>query len=215
MTDIESRLIRDYMIYGNNIGSTDVFIALDTLMQMDGYDIISVILENRNIIRPIVTGEIPQFSEEKDVNRVLQVLIDSGLEDLTYEQIGSYICSPGAKFDARRKYGETHYKFAYQLGLTTKERPFAATEIGYAFYLLENDEKRQAVMSRLVFSIPFVQHAIIKAFERYYYMPEYLAEYLSPSTVLRRRSNMRKIMSWAQDVTTGTYKRIFDNIAWY
>ena len=215
MTDTAQNLIMDYMILGNNIGTADVFDAIATLLQTNGNDIISIIIENKHKLRPVVTGEIPQFSKEKDVYKVLRVLVDSGLDNLTYEQIGSYLCPDGTKFDARRKYGETHYKFACQLGLTRQGRTLAATEIGIGYYLLEKDEKRQELMNRLVFSIPFVQHSIIKANEEHFYMPDYLSEYLSPSTVLRRRSNMHKIMSWAYEITDGVYKQIFDNIAWY
>lgn len=215
MTDSENQLVMDYMIYGNNIGETDVFDAVETLAHLNGNDLVAVIMANRENIRPIVTDEIPQFSEEKDVYKTLRVLIDSGLDELTYEQIGAYLCSVDAKFEARRKYGENHYKFARQLGLTTKGYPLSATELGVAFYLLNSDEKRQALMNRLVFSIPFVQHSIIKASSGHYYMPDYLGEYFAPSTVVRRRSNMRKIMSWAYDITKGEYKQLFDNIAWY
>lgn len=215
MTDSENQLIMDYMIYGNNIGKTDVFDAVETLVYLNGNDLVAVIMANRENIRPIVTDEIPQFSEEKDVYKTLRVLIDSGLDELTYEQIGAYLCSVDAKFEARRKYGENHYKFARQLGLTTKGHPLSATEIGVAFYLLDSDEKRQALMNRLVFSIPFVQHSIIKASDGHYCMPDYLGEFLAPSTVVRRRSNIRKIMSWAYDITKGEYKQLFDNIAWY
>ena len=215
MTDAEKKLIMDYMIRGDNVGNTDVFEAVDILIHMNGNDIISVIMECQDIIRPIVTGEIPQFSEEKDVFKVLRVLIDSGLEKLSYEQIGAYLSPSDAKSEARRKYGETHYKFAAQLGLATMGQPFSATEIGVAYYLLENDEKRQALMNRMVFSIPFVQHSILKAKEGVFYMPDYLAEFLAPSTVLRRRSNMRKIMTWAYNITEGDHKHLFDNIEWY
>lgn len=215
MISTEKQLIMDYMIYGKNIGKTDVFIAVEVLTSIDGANLIDVIFENRNRLRPVVTGEIPQFSEEKDIYKVLQVLLDSGLENMTYEQIGSYLCSVDAKYEARRKYGETHYKFASQLGLTKKNQPLSATEIGVAYYLLESNEVRQALMNRLVFSIPIVQHTILKAENGHFYMPDYLAEFLAPSTVARRRSNMRKIMTWAHDVTTGQYKQLFDNIAWY
>lgn len=215
MISTEKQLIMDYMIYGNNIGKTDVFVAVEVLTNVDGADLIDIIYENRDRLRPIVTGEIPQFSEEKDIYKVLRVLIDSGLDNMTYEQIGAYLCPVDAKYEARRKYGETHYKFAAQLGLTKKKRPLSATEIGVAYYLLESDEERQALMNRLVFSIPFVQHAILKAKDGHLYMPDYLAEFLAPSTVARRRSNMRKIMTWAYDVTTGEHKQLFDNIAWY
>ena len=215
MTDTENKLIMDYMIRGKNVGDTDIFEAVETLMHLNGNDIITAIMERQDCIRPIVTGEIPQFSEEKDVYKVLWVLIDSGLENLTHEQIGAYLCPVDTKFEARRKYGETHYKFAAQLGLATKGRPLATTDIGVAYYLLESDEKRQALMNRLVFSIPFVQHSIVKAANGQFYMPEYLAEFLAPSTVVRRRSNMHKIMSWAYDVTEGEHKLLFDNITWY
>lgn len=211
----EEQLVIDYMIHKHQLGSIDVFDAVDCFLQMNGDDIISMIINYQGSIRPIVTCDIPQFSNERDVNNVLRVLIDSGLDNLTYEQIGGYLCPVDVKFEARRKYGETHYKFATQLGLTAEGRPLSATEIGVAYYLLENDEKRQELMKRLIFSIPFVQHAILKAKDGVFYMPNFLAVYLAPSTAVRRRSNMHKIMSWANDITMGGYKQLFDNIVWY
>lgn len=215
MMNSENQIIMDYMICGNNIGVTDVFNAVDILTHLNGNDIIASIILNRDVLRPIITGEIPQFSKEKDVNNVLKVLIDSGLKDITYEQLGAYLCPVDAKFEARRKYGETHYKFASQLGLTTKGYPLTATEIGVAYFLLNSDEKRQSLMSRLIFSIPFVQHTFLKASGGRFYMPDFLGEFLSPSTVMRRRSNMHKIMSWACEITEGKYRQLFDNIVWY
>ena len=211
----ENQLIMDYMIRGNNIGETDVFDAVAIFLHINGNDLIQSILDNRDNIRPVVTNEIPQFSNELDVNNVLRVLLDSGLKDLTYDQVGAYLCPPDSKYYARRKYGENHYKFACQLGLTVPNYPLAVTEIGTAYYLLENDTLRQNLMNRLVFSIPFVQHAIIKAVDGVYSMPEYMGTFLSPSTIVRRRSNMRKIMSWAYSITDGEYKAIFDNIVWF
>lgn len=215
MNEFENSLIIDYMIKGINIGNANVFDAISTLIRIDGNDIIDVIIENRYKLPSITTNNIPQFSNEKDVYNVLRILIDSGVKDLTYEQIGSYLCPNNAKSTAKRKYGENHYKFANQLGLTVKNRPFSATEIGVAYYLMENDTERQALMKRLVFSIPIVQHSIVKASEARFSMVEYLAEFLSPSTVIRRRSNMRKIMSWAYEITAGNNKNLFDNIVWY
>lgn len=215
MTEFEEKIIMDYMINGNNIGDANVFDAINTLSNIDGNDIINIIICNENNLRPIETNSIPQFSNEKDIYTVLKVLIDSGINDLSYEQVGEYLCPNNAKSTAKRKYGENHYKFANQLGLTTKARPFSATEIGIAYYLLNNDSERQALMNRLVFSIPIVQHSIIKATKAKFSMIEYLSEFLSPSTVLRRRSNMRKIMSWASEITSGNNKSLFDNIVWY
>ena len=53
---------------------------------------------------------IRQYTDTKYIKFyvLLRVLVDSGLEDLTYEQIGSYLCSNDTAFEARRKYGETH-----------------------------------------------------------------------------------------------------------
>lgn len=215
MTNAEKQLIVDYIIRGNNIGNTDVFEAVNMFASMNGGDIIDIIMENHDSLRHVVPGEIPQFSDEKDVYRVLRVLIDSGIDNLSNEQIGSYLCAADAKFDARRKYGETHYKFASQLGLAVPGLHLAATEIGIAYYLLESDDARQELMNRLVFSIPIVQHSILKAGEGRFYMPDYLAEYLAPSTVIRRRSNMHKIMTWAYNITTGKHRQLFDNIVWY
>lgn len=215
MTENEEKLILDYMIYGNNTGTLPAPEAVVLLSHLDGGDIIDVILDNRDSLRPIITDEIPQFSNEDDVDNVLRVLIESGLQDLTYEQIGEYLCPVDAKRTARRKYGENHYKYACRLGLTTKERPFTATEMGVAYHDLKSNKEQRELMYRLVFSIPFVQHAIVKAAGGHYYMPDFLREFLSPSTTARRRSNMHKIMSWAYDVTSGRHRELFDNIAWY
>lgn len=209
MTDFENQLIMDYIINDNNIGNADVFDAIATFLKLDGNEIIDVIIHNENNLQNITTNSIPQFSNEKDIYIILKVLIDSGIKDFTYEQLGTYLCPNNAKPTAKRKYGENHYKFANQLGLTVKDHPFSATEIGVAYYLMSNNIERQSLLNRLVFSIPIVQHSIIKASQSQFSMPAYLSEFLSPSTAKRRRSNLHKIMSWAYEITNGGYKSKF------
>ena len=151
MAETVKKLIRDYFIHGSNIGTMDASDAVDTLLSINGDSIIEAIFENREFIRPIVSGEIPQFSNEKEVYNVLRILIESGLSGLTYEQVGEYLCSINTKPEAMRKYGETHYKFASQLGLTKRGYPLSPTEIGIAFFHLASDSQREA--SRIQLSL--------------------------------------------------------------
>lgn len=215
MTESEKQLILDYFIRGDNIGKMDVFDAVEFLTRIDGDTLISAILSNRDSLRPIETNDIPQFSDEHDIYNVLRVLIDSGLSELTYEQIGSYLCPVNAKATAMRKYGENHYKFAAQIGLAKKGYPLLPTEIGIAYYLFTKDSQRQELMDRLVYSIPFVQHILVKASEGPFLMMDYLDTFLAHSTALRRRSNLHKIMRWASEITQGESNQLFDNIVWY
>lgn len=50
---------------------------------------------------------------------------------------------------AQTKYGENHYKLAARLGLATPNKPLSTTDLGIAYYLTEDSDKRKEMLKRL------------------------------------------------------------------
>ncbi len=192
----------------------DAFSILDLLLNTSTDDIFAVIKNHRSSLIPVVTNNIPQFSTADEIFSVLRVVIDSGIEDLSYEKIGYYLCDKGAKVGAQVKYGENHYKLAAQLGLVTSAKPFIATDIGLAFYLTENAVKRQTFKKYLALRIPIIQQALLLAEISTVNMSSLMCQYLSQSTMLRRRSNVRELLQYIMDIADVPMQRRLNNIVW-
>ena len=84
-------------------------------------EIYHVIKENREILIPVQTGNIPQLSEVKDMFRTVKILNECETQ-LDMTTLGYYLIGDDRAPEARRKYGETHYNFACQLGFAFKSR---------------------------------------------------------------------------------------------
>lgn len=192
----------------------DAFSILDLLLNMSTDEIFAVIKSHQSSLIPVVSNNIPQFSTADEIFSVLRVVIDSGIEDLSYEKIGYYLCDKGAKVGAQVKYGENHYKLAAQLGLVTFAKPFTPTDIGLAYYLTESAIKRQAIKKHLALRIPIIQQALLLADESTVNMGEFMRRYLSQSTMLRRRSNVRELLQYIMDVADVPMQHRLNNIVW-
>ena len=120
----------------------------------------------------------------------------------------------GAKLGAQTKYGENHYKLAVQLGFVTSEKPFIATDLGYAYYLNADEEQRSEIKKRLALRIPIIQRALLTADVKQVNMSDLMCEYLSESTMLRRRSNVRELLNDIMDISKPEMQRRLNNIVW-
>lgn len=194
--------------------SVDPLAILDVIYNTSAEDIFGVICENKDQLPAIKTNNIPQFSNADDLFSVLRIIIDSGMEDLTYEKIGYFMCPQGAKVGAKTKYGENHYKLAVQLGLAKAEKPFAATEFGVAFYITDDEEKQTNVKKKLSLRVPIIQQALLSADSEMIDMEEFMEQYLAHSTMLRRRSNVRELVSFIMDVADTRMQHRINNLLW-
>ncbi len=192
----------------------DAFLLSELLVDTKTEAIFNIINEHKTSLPKVVSNNIPQFSDSEDIYKVMRVVLDSEIVDLSYEKIGYFLCPKGAKSGAQTKYGENHYKLAAQLGLVTPNKPLSTTDLGIAYYLTEDSDKRKEMLKRLVMRIPIIQQVLLCADSQLVDMSEYMCRFLSQSTMLRRRSNMRELLSYLMDISEVPMQHRLNNIVW-
>lgn len=192
----------------------DPLAFLDFIQNASTTDIYHIIRGNKDKLIQIKTSNIPQLSEVEDMFKTIQILNDCE-EPMDMYTLGYYLLGSNCSREAQRKYGETHYNFACQLGLANKlpKQNTSLTDLGIAFYYKNAAEKKQ-ITNRLILEVPILQHALIDAEDRFVSMVEELGKYLSPSTVTRRRSNMHNMLNWLGETADSELRGILSNIAW-
>lgn len=110
-----------------------------TIAQTPVSEIVYFLQKHQDELSDVSAKNIPQFSNIDEVDKVLSIIIDSGLDKVDFLLIGSYLKQDRAKDMAYRKYGENHYKLCAQLGFVLNPPQFQATRNGYAYHR-ENDK---------------------------------------------------------------------------
>lgn len=165
---------------------------IDILKKASVENILTILEANREDIAKITPANIPQFSSIESINDVLDYV--NSADEVTYELIGYYI-NKDAKKGAQTKYGENHYKTSASIGLTTIEKPFMVTTLGKKYMTLPTEEKTQ-IRNKLFLLVPIVQKILIDARYMEVQPMDILNMYLSASTSLRRRSNVRTMVEY-------------------
>lgn len=174
-------------------------------------DIITIIESNMSDIKKITAANIPQFSNIDHLEVVLDIVLSN--ENATFEDIGYYFNKDG-KVGAQRKYGENHYKLCSQLGLTSVKKPFELSFLGKAYRKLSKDDKEE-IKTKLALRIPIIQSIIIDAQHKEVVISKRLGQYLSDSTALRRRSNIRVLVTRICNSVSAELKdTITNNLNW-
>lgn len=189
----------------------DASIIGELLIQMSMDELVQYVINNQEELPEVTTKNIPQFSKIDDVVKVLWILADSGIEKLDYAQIGFYLCPDNSTEGACRKYGENHYKLASQLGFVTPDKPYEITDLGFYFYSLD-DMNRKKLLKKLILRIPIIQRIIIEAQTKIVSIREELGKWLSPSTVIRRSSNVYSLINLLRDDASTRANQILTNI---
>ncbi len=177
-------------------------------------DIFHVIRECKDDLVPVQPGNIPQLSEVKDMFRTVTILNDCETA-LDMTTLGYYLIGSDRSAEAQRKYGETHYNFACQLGFAIKhkDRRTHLTDLGTAFYF-KTDTEKMDITKRLILEVPLLQQSLLKAETQFVNMVEELGKYLSPSTVQRRRSNMHNMLRWLEETADVEMMDLLFKIRW-
>lgn len=184
---------------------------VDILKAISIDNIISIIEANKAEISEITTANIPQFSNINSINDVLDVVESS--DEITFELIGYYINKNASK-SAQIKYGENHYKTAAAIGLTTLNKPFHVTALGKRYMSLSREDKT-SIRNKLFLLVPIVQKIIIDAKYTTVHPLDVLRLYLSESTSIRRRSNVRTMVEYVyKDADMELLLEIKKNLDW-
>ena len=195
-------------------GLIDYSEFLSFLKDSSAEEIWSVISAYRTELTAITTKNIPQFSEKRDMYKALKVIVAAGSTRLEYKDLGYYLCKIDRKPEAKRKYAENQYMLAVQIGLAYEQKPLAVTDLGRAFTSLQQESDKDEILKRLCLSIPVLQQILLLAETQNVNVVEFLSAYLSPTTVLRRRSNIHTFLEWLRTISTGEMELIINRIAW-
>ena len=210
----ERQAVYDIFVCHKTDTCMDPLAFLDFIQEASTSEIYHVIKNHYRELIPVHTSNIPQLSEVEDMFKAIRILNDSE-EKMDMFTLGYYLLGGNGSREAQRKYGETHYNFACQLGLAVKlpRKRTMLTDLGIAFYY-KNDMEMKHITNRLILEIPLLQQSLLKAEARYISMVEELGKYLSPSTVARRRSNMHNMLNWLGETADDEMRTILSNIAW-
>lgn len=177
-----------------------------TLLQVPVSEIINFLEGHQVELADVDAKNIPQFSSVDEVDRVLSILLDSGLEEFNFVKIGEYLCKRGTKEGAQRKYGENHYKLCAQLGFSTYPPVFQVTENGIAYHRETDQEAKKIWFGKMILHIPIIQQTLltVKMDDELFSMADYMSKYLSKSTVNRRLPNVMRLLAMLNEVSDDT-----------
>ena len=145
----------------------------------------------------ITPERIPQFSKfEHGAFKIAEILNDEGNIGLNFNELGRILEGPGKKEGAYKKYGENHAKLAELLDFVTittdRPRKVYLTKLGKSF--VDSDDKRQInILKTQIYRMGIIKDIMIKSIEKDFKLSNYLSNYLSITTVKRRKPNVVKL----------------------
>lgn len=162
----------------------------------------------------IVAADVFQFSDFEDATfRVCSLIKEVNNPGLTCLDVGKLLLNDGLtrKEGALVKYGENHAKAATLIGLLFElTHTYFLSIYGYVLECLTEEEKEQLLV-RLILRNKLISRLIKVGSLGRVDMRQFLYM-LSDSTYLRRRSNMRKVLSVLQKCNEFEFKPIIDNL---
>ena len=189
----------------------EVLLAISMLLSTDVDLFVNKIEDNFN---PISADSIVQFSTFEHALFSINRLIHFSNGKMTFSDLGKEIVN--AKQDgANKKYGENHSKVAAMLSLVTLQRDgvffVKNTTLGELSISMSKEDKIQ-LSRRLAIRNPFIQKIISEAKEGNCDYMILSRQYLSESTALRRKSNVKFIVTLILEGTSFEY--LLKNIVW-
>lgn len=183
--------------------NTDIKVIIDILKESKTKDMIT-------------SGNIPQFSSMEDGSlKVVDTLYRSGIENMTFENLGFYLNGCDRNKVAKKKYGENHSKFSALLDLTTittiKNRKLINMSVlGNSFKDL-SEEQQKKLLARLILRIPIIQYLFIDALDKEINVFDYMHG-LSNNTKIRRKPNVMELIRYVKDQMGNDLAHLVDNI---
>lgn len=132
-------------------------------------------------------GEIPQYSSLKDCFRGVDCLVNSGLQNVPYVQMGFFLRTQPRKRGADTKYGENHAKIAAMMGLCCLDKAIQPNAFSYAYESLDVNVKT-AIQPKLCLGIKLIRGFFLNG-ESLQFITDSIA-CLSESTRKRRLPNI-------------------------
>lgn len=168
------------------------------LLNVECEEIIRVI-QKIGFVFEILYGDVPQFSNLEDcVYKVPLLVKDSGIDELSYAQLGFMLRTKPRKEGADTKYGENQSKTAAQMGLCyINKAKIHPSYLGVAYCNLDK-ELQMKLLPKLIIFIPYIfnQFATDAKYE------DIIASvsFLSQSTQKRRLTNIWSLINQVNKV---------------
>lgn len=164
---------------------------------------------------PIMAADVFQFSDIQDATtNICRAICSQGNTGLCFQDIGQILLndSTARSQTAFNKYGENHIKTAEALGLAfrTGKRQFYLSSTGLCFCKLSND-LRNKLLTRLVLRNKLIAQLVLAAANGPFDLEAFLYD-LSKSTYLRRRTNIKYIISMLLDSPEYDFSFMANNI---
>lgn len=176
-------------------------------------DLVHMVIEHENELLPVTTNSIPQFSDIEAIHKVIRIIADSGIENISYKQLGHFLCPKGSTDGAKVKYGENHVKIAEQLGFVSLKPTIQITDLGMHYYLLPEEESKH-LLNKLALRVPIIQRSLIAAQAGQLNLTQLMLQYIAPSTTERRRSNVNKLLKLMGKEESKFTKELLNNMYW-
>lgn len=161
----------------------------------------------------LTPANIPCFSKLESGASRLNELLEFSLEGMTFEEIG-YQLANSAKPGARTKYGENHSKLAAMMSLVniSKTRPTIVKPTPWGTFLTRYSfAEKSDLLKKLLLRDVCVKSILSKAFVGPVNYSE-VVSFLSPKTMIRRRSNVKKLLEF---IMSDSEREIYlSNINW-
>lgn len=187
---------------------------VNIILNTQGYKLLNLIEKSEIKREDITPANISQFSNFDEVDNVIRILADSGIENLDWKIIGYFLDGKGKTEGAKQKYGENHYKLSMQLGLASISNNYKISVLGEAYRRLPDDRSKKELKSKLILRVPIIQEALIRASNESVNITEEMSRYLSPSTVKRRKSNIRKLLNIMTELNSAEINTRIGYISW-
>ena len=170
------------------------------------------LMNNKEKVRFISAANIPQFSNLKVISSVLSIITNAGSDVIDFKYIGDKLNISHSQ-NAKVKYGENHLKLAIQMGLVIKN-PYRVTNLG-KIYLMMKESEQEEMNRKLFMKIPIIQQILIDATDKKTNAMKIMKSYLAPKTAIRRRGNVRKLVSEVvKDFSETRGVEILNNLTW-
>lgn len=164
---------------------------------------------------PIMAADVFQFSDIQDATtNICQMVCSDGNTGLCFQDIGRMLLddSTARSQTAFNKYGENHIKTAEALGLAfrTGKRQFYLSSTGLRFCKLPSD-LRGKLLTRLILRNKLIAQLVLAATNGSFDLEAFLYD-LSKSTYLRRRTNIKYVISMLLDSPEYDFSFMANNI---
>lgn len=162
------------------------------------------------------SSDIPQFSSFKDGALILPAFLKANNNPgYTFIEIGRLLCTSGKKDAAYTKYGENHAKLAELLGLvyiTSNPRHVYLSDIGSRFLTLSEYNQR-LFLKYQIYNMSVIKCLFNVCLNKNISISDFLLNIseLSTSTIVRRSSNIKKLIKILIDDCDQNVSDIFNN----